>query len=136
MYKLNLVPDGIKFDSQRPTYLTDIFGALIWFYGQSPYYGIGYRFDIGGSQKEICANLLNVYKTMHSEIYYIVTDGYSINEDGEEQKEDSGHFYGDAYCTATRKCISNMTLNDIDILCNYCDEKSTNCRSKNYKTMK
>ena len=125
--KLNLLPDGIELQREGSAYLTDIFGALIWFYGQSPYYGIGYRFDIGGSQKEICANLLNVYKTMHSEIYYIVTDGYSINEDGEEQKEDFGHFYGDAYCEGDN-CLYNMSLNDIDMLCHQCTENSTKCR--------
>ena len=35
---------------------------------------------------------------------------------------------GSAYCTASRKCLSNMTLSDIHELCSSCDSKNDICQ--------
>ena len=35
---------------------------------------------------------------------------------------------GSAYCTASRKCLSNMTLSDIHELCSSCDSKNEICQ--------
>ena len=35
---------------------------------------------------------------------------------------------GSAYCTASRKCLSNMTLSDVHELCSSCDSKNDICQ--------
>ena len=128
MYKLNLVPDGIKFDSQKPTYLTDIFGNDIWIFAYPVQYGIGYSFYPGHNGMEICRNLLNGYKQNADVLYYISTDRFVSNDEGEDEYEGGNAFYGNNYCSKSNKCIYNMTLNDIDTLCGNCLEDSTQCR--------
>ena len=127
--KLNLLPDGIRLFSDVK-YMKDMFNNAIWFYAQYPKaYGLGYRFDTGGGSKEICHNLVNVYKAYADELHSITTDWHYTSEDtGEEGSENFGHYYGNGYCTAGRQCINNITLNDIDMLCNHCAENATQCR--------
>ncbi len=128
MYKLNLVPDGIKFDSRLPTYLTDIFGNRIWVFAYPVQYGIGYSFYPGHDGMEICRNLFNVYKQNADVLYYISTDRFISNDEDEEEYERGNAFYGNNYCSKSNKCIYNMSLNDIDTLCGNCLEDSTRCR--------
>ena len=40
----------------------------------------------------------------------------------------SREWAGSAYCTASRKCLSNMTLSDIHELCSSCDSKNDICQ--------
>ena len=40
----------------------------------------------------------------------------------------SQEWAGSAYCTASRKCLSNMTLSDIHELCSSCDSKNDICQ--------
>ena len=105
MYKLNLVPDGIKFDSQRPTYLTDIFDSNIWVFAYPGTYGIGYTFYPGHDGMEICRNLFNVYKQNADVLYYISTDRFISNDEDEEEYERGNAFYGNNYCSKSNKCI-------------------------------
>ncbi len=128
MYKLNLVPDGIKFDSQWPTHLTDIFDSNIWIYAYPDIYGIGYTFYPGHDGMEICRNLFNVYKQNADVLYAILTDRFISNDEGEEEYERGNAFYGKNYCSNSNKCIHNMSLDDIDTLCHNCLEDSTRCR--------
>ena len=127
--KLNLLPDGIRLFSDV-MYMKDMFNNGIWFYAQYPKsYCLGYRFNTGGGSKEICHNLVNVYKAYADELHSITTDWHYTSEDtGEEGSENFGHYYGNGYCTAGRQCINNITLNDIDTLCNHCAENATQCR--------
>lgn len=127
--KLNLLPDGIRLSSDV-MYMKDMFNNSIWFYAQYPKsYALGYRFDTGGGRKEICHNLVNVYKAYADELHAITTDWHYTSEDtGEEGSANFGHYYGNGYCTAGRQCINNITLNDIDTLCNHCAENATQCR--------
>ena len=128
--KLNLLPDGIVLHPSDTTYLRDMFNNGIWFYAQYPKsYGLGYRFDTGGDRKEICRNLINVYKAYADELHFITTDWHYTSEDtGEEGSENFGRYYGNGYCTDGRQCIKDITLNDIDTLCNHCAENATECR--------
>ena len=77
MDKLGLLPDGIELSSSNATYLTDkMFGNSLWIYAYPYQYGMGYEFSRHGDKKEICRNLLNVYKANSSELYYVVSDRY------------------------------------------------------------
>ena len=40
----------------------------------------------------------------------------------------SQEWAGSAYCTANRKCLSNMTLSDVHELCSSCDSKNDICQ--------
>ena len=127
--KLNLLPDGIRLYSDVK-YMKDMFNNAIWFYAQYPKtYGLGYEFSKYGDRKEICRNLINVYKAYASELLSIRTDWHYTSEDtGEEGSENFGRYYGNGYCTDGRQCIKDITLNDIDTLCNQCAENATQCR--------
>ena len=127
--KLNLLPDGIVLHPSDTTYLRDMFNNSIWFFAQPSSYSIGYEFSKRGNSGEICRNLVNVYKAYAGELYSITTDWHYTSEDtGEEGSERFGYYYGNGYCTAGRQCIKDITLNDIDTLCNQCAENATQCR--------
>ena len=126
--KLNLLPDGIRLFSDVK-YMKDMFNNSIWFFAFPSSYGLGYEFSKRGDRKEICRNLINVYKAYASELRSITTDWQYTSEDtGEEGSENFGHYYGNGYCTDGRQCIKDITLNDIDTLCNQCAENATQCR--------
>ena len=126
--KLNLLPDGIRLFSDVK-YMKDMFNNGIWFFAQPSSYSIGYEFSKRGNSGEICRNLVNVYKAYAGELYSITTDWHYTSEDtGEEGSERFGYYYGNGYCTAGRQCIKDITLNDIDTLCNQCAENATQCR--------
>ena len=127
--KLNLLPDGIVLHPSDTTYLRDMFNNFIWFFAFPSSYGLGYEFSKYGDRKEICRNLVNVYKVYTGELYSITTDWQYTSEDTEEEGSGNfGHYYGNGYCTAGRQCIKDITLNDIDTLCNQCAENATQCR--------
>ena len=127
--KLHVLPDGIKQSSSNPNYLTDMFGNSIWVFAYPSTAGIGYNYALKGDRQEICRNLLNVYKANSQEIYYVSTDRrYNDEESGEDILEQYNRYYGDKYCTADGKCLNQITLDDIDALCNQCTENSTQCR--------
>ena len=127
--KLNVLPDGIKQSSSNSKYLTDIFGNSIWVYAYPSSAGIGYNFAYRGDRKEICRNLLNVYKANSHEIYFVTTDRRHTDEDsGETTQEKNNRYYGDKYCTADSKCLNRITIEDVNTLCNQCSENSTECR--------
>ena len=132
MDKLGLLPDGIELYSSNATYLTDkIFGNFIWIYAYPSLYGMGYEFSWHGDKKEICRNLLNVYKANSSELYYVVSDRHYQPDEGDSSEENSsksGYYYGDAYCKEGNNCLHSISLNDIDLLCHQCAEDSTQCR--------
>ncbi len=132
MDKLGLLPDGIELSSSNATYLTDkMFGNSLWIYAYPYQYGMGYEFSRHGDKKEICRNLLNVYKANSSELYYVVSDRYYQPDEGDSSEENyskSGSYYGDAYCKEGNNCLRSISLNDIDLLCHQCAEDSTQCR--------
>ncbi len=128
MYKLNLVPDGIKFDSRRPLYLYDIFGNKIWIYAYPSIYGMGYDFDPGHDGMEICRNMFNVYKQNADILYYISTDRFVSNDEGESEYEKGKVIYGNSYCSKSYKCLRDTSMSDIDTFCHNCLEDSSRCR--------
>lgn len=126
LQQLNMLPDGITL-SDRPSYLSDIFGNDIWVYAYPTLYGISYQFTSSKNDLEICRNLFNVYKENSDILYQIASQVHSQSEDNEDEISQNT-FYGRNYCNASKKCIKDITLEDIDILCNSCLKESTLCR--------
>ena len=128
--KLNLLPDGISADPFNPNMLRDVFGNGIWFFTQSnASYGLGYGFSKDNRNRlAICSNLLNIYKAYHTELYRILSDTYTVNDDDDVSVDYFGIFYGDKYCTNNVKCIRNISLNDIETLCQSCSQDADDCR--------
>ncbi len=126
--KLNLLPDGIKLSKVETDYLSDIFDNRIWYFAYPTNYGIGYDLNVSRDGREICQNLINVYKQNADILYSISTDRFYTDDDDESGWGDSNRFYGKDYCSKSDKCIANMTLDDIDTLCNSCLEDSVRCR--------
>lgn len=134
--KLNLLPDGIKILPTNNQYMEDMFGNIVLFYATNTYYGIGYNFiDSGGrgdraNRFEICRNIINIFKINSSILKEFITDRKYTSDDSDEiQSGNSGFYVGDALCDrGLYKCMKDITLNDIDNLCNQCRDNSTECR--------
>ena len=112
LYKLNLIPDGIQYNQSR---LYDIFNNHIRVYTQaknSTYnYGISIRNTSGSTMdKEVCRNIATVAKENKANLYQLV----SYNN---EEQSHFGTLYGDNYCTSNVKCLKDLTISDIDLLC-------------------
>ena len=128
MYKLGLIPDGIKYIDGR-TYMYDVFNNAIWVYAYPTFYGIGYRFNSKNEIRDICHALVNIYKENHDQLRRVATEQFTLTDDGkEENKIVSDGLYGDSYCTDNNRCLRNLTLADIDKLCDNCAENATMCR--------
>ena len=126
--KLNLLPDGIRLWTDKK-FLIDSFGNTIWFFAGTKLYGIGYHFDNDGSNRlAICSNLLNVYKENHASLYQIISDTYFGNTTDDITIDYYGTYYGDGYCSGNAKCITDITLTDIETLCQSCNQDSNACR--------
>lgn len=135
--KLNLLPDGIKIIPADNRYMEDIFGNIVIFYATNTYYAIGYNFiDSSGrygdraNRFEICRNIINIFKTNSAILKEFSTDRkYTSDDSDETQSSSSGFYVGDAFCDrGLYKCMKDITLNDIDNLCNQCGDNSTECR--------
>ncbi len=101
-------------------YIIDNLNNLIWIFNDNSSSAIGYRFD-GSYSKEVCRNLLNVAKQYHSEIFQVLTD--SGGGDGYY-----GYYLGDKYCNNNESCLRDITMSDVDILCNQCSSEQSSCR--------
>ncbi len=126
MDKLGLLPGGISFNASNPKYLLDPFGNSMWVYAYPTVFGVGYSFTSNNNDKDICLNLFNMYKQHMDILYYISSDKFTA--DDKENAQIMGRFYGNKYCNSSDNCIKDMTLNDIDILCNNCANDATRCR--------
>ena len=113
MYKLGLIPDGIKY-TKNSIYLRDIFNNTIRIYtysGTSYNYGIAFYYSEDNPPSlEICRNIVTVAKENKANLYQLV----SYNK---EEQSHFGTLYGDNYCTSNVKCLKDLTISDIDLLC-------------------
>ena len=72
---------------------------------------------------------MNIYKENHDQLRRVATEQFTLTDDGkEENKTVSDGLYGDSYCTDSNRCLRNLTLADIDKLCDNCAENATMCR--------
>ena len=116
LYKLGLIPDGIKYNNTDILY--DIFNNHIYVYtkdkADSTYnYGISFHhtdenrsFDINS-----CRNIVTVAKENSANLKRVTA--YNTDE-----ASHFGALVGDNYCDSSHRCLRNLTLNDIDNLCN------------------
>ena len=117
LYKLGLIPDGIKYNKYSyPDALFDIFNNKIRVYTKDKAdntYNYGISFSTKNSFLDInsCRNIITVAKENSANLKLVVA--YNIDE-----ASHFGSLAGDNYCDQSRRCLRNLTLNDIDNLCN------------------
>lgn len=116
--KLNLIPDGMKYYSS--SFITDNFNRYISVYAYPTIYAIRYYLKASPEDREICYNLVNVYKENAPQLFYVALAKNDFAENSE-------YIYGDNYCEAGKRCLKNLTINDIDAVCNQCVGEVKNC---------
>ena len=128
-YKAGLAPDGIKLRENNSDYLYDIFDNNIWlYYNQNiKVSGMGYSFSSDNTDRKICINLVNIAKEHSSDLYYFISDQQNA-ETGSFNTNDRNNYFGDKYCGGANRCINNITLTDMDNICNSCTKEHTVCR--------
>ena len=125
LYKLNLLPDGIKYISNASLH-DNWFNGDMWVYYNNDYKtgGIGFQFDPTSQGAEVCRNIVYAAKENSSNLHSLVT--YKYYNDTDKGIDDIGTLHGDAYCTSQQNCLHYLDLNKIESLCNACNEKA--CR--------
>ena len=119
--KLNMIPDGITYKSNSAVF-KDMFNNDVWIYSSKNNNGMGLRFEPSAQGKEICYNVVNAIKSNSNDLYTVFTQKKYTNDD---KYTNEGAVYGDKYCNdANLKCLSHISLNDLDALCNICNEQS------------
>ena len=129
-YKMNLLPDGIKYISNDN--LEDIWfkGKIVIYYANGKYIsdGIEVQNNFGGIQfnfapssqgAEICRNIALAAKENAANLWLVeVGRKDSLDETGEYYV---GHLFGDAFCSGKQgKCLRDLDLDRIDKLCSPC----------------
>lgn len=114
LYKLGLIPDGIKYTNTDRLY--DIFNNFIYVYtkdkADNTYnYGISFRTKNSFLDINSCRNIVTVAKENSANLKWVM----AYNDD---EASHFGGLAGDNYCDQSRRCLRNLTLNDIDNLCN------------------
>ena len=117
LYKLGLIPDGIKYNKYSyPNDLFDIFNNRIRVYTKdkadtSYNYGISFRIKNNTLDINSCRNIVTVAKENAANLKRVI----AYNND---EASHFGALVGDNYCDSSHRCLRNLTLNDIDNLCN------------------
>lgn len=126
LYKLNLLPDGIKYINNE--HLIEMwFKERIWVYyynWQTPdsFGGIGFQIPPTAQGAEICRNIAIAAKENATDLWQIsVQKHYNDTDKGYDS---IGTLYGDAYCTKNKNCLRELDLNKIENLCNACNERA------------
>lgn len=124
--KLNMIPEGFKYiDNQH---LSDIFNNNVQIYQFSAMtnqsnpedFPGGIRTDIQPTQEgqAICHQILNIAKENSQNLSRaLIYKNYANSTNRDEFS-----IYGDGKCTSDNKCLSKLTLNDIESFCYVCDE--------------
>ena len=119
-YQLNLVPDGMTYKGSK---IYDNFNNVIDILYDGTYYhfttylkkddsGSGSNMTIDNENKQVCINILNIARQFVNDVYYVhLTDGFGNK---------TGILYGNNYCTSKVNCLKNMSISDIDQICNTC----------------
>ena len=123
MIKAGWVPDGLKPYENVPYKLQDSFGNGIWIFANTRLKRIGIGYDFKKSQKELCYNLLSLSKGWNDSISQVIIN--QSRTDDAPVKE-YGTFYGNSSCQTGYKCLTDITLTEMDAVCNNCELSS--CR--------
>ena len=129
-YKMNLLPDGIKYISNNK--LEDIWfkGKILIYYTNDKYIingvekqnnfgGIQFKFSASSEGREICRNIVIAAKENAANLWQVeVGKKDSLDETYEHY---IGNLLGDAFCSEKqRKCLRNLDLDKINKLCSPC----------------
>ena len=135
-YKMNLLPDGIKYISNGN--LEDIWfkGKIVIYYANGKYIdnGVEMQNNFGGIQfnfspslqgAEICRNIALAAKENAANLWLVeVAKHYNDTDKGYDF---IGNLYGDKYCNnSNRKCLRDLDINKLSELCNACNEAGCN----------
>ena len=127
-YKMNLLPDGIVYNSATH-YLKDKYfnGRISLYYliqsNFQNFGGIQFMFSPSAQGAEICRNIVIAAKENASDLWLVETYK-SFNDTSSADGTYIGHLYGDAYCSASNECLRDLNLNKMANLCNACNERA------------
>ncbi len=135
-YKMNLLPDGIKYISNDN--LEDIWfkGKIVIYYANGKYIsdgvevqnnfgGINFKFSPSAQGAEICRNIALAAKENADNLWQVEVAKYY--NDTDKGYDYIGNLYGDKYCNnSNRKCLRDLDINKLSELCNACNEAGCN----------
>ena len=116
--KSGWVPDGLKPYENVPSQLQDSFGNGIWVFTDVYHKTIGIGWGFKKSQKELCYNLLSLAKGWNDSLSQVVIDQTSTDD---TPRKEYGTFYGNSSCQTGRKCLTDITVTEMDAVCNNCE---------------
>ena len=126
LYKLNLLPDGIKYINNE--HLIEMwFKESVWVYYynfQRPdsFGGIGFQIPPTAQGAEICRNIALAAKENAANLW--VVEMQKHYNDTSKPFDYIGNLWGDNYCSNGQTCLRNLDLNKTERLCNDCNERS------------
>ena len=116
LYKLGLIPDGIKYNNTDILY--DVFNNKIRVYTKDKAdrtynYGISFHHtdEISPFDINSCRNIVTIAKENSANLKWVIA--YNV-----DAASHFGALAGDNYCDSSHRCLRDLTLNDIDNLCN------------------
>ena len=124
-YKMNLLPDGIVYNSATHHLEDKYFNGRIRLYhliegNFQNFGGIQFMFSPSAQGAEICRNIAIAAKENAANLWLLETSKiYNDNN-----SEYIGNIYGDAYCGGNKACLRDLDLNKIGNLCNACNERA------------
>ena len=121
--KSGWVPDGLKPYENVPNQLQDSLGNDVWIFTDVYLKTIGIGWDFKKSQQELCYNFLSLAKGWNDSLSRVIID--QTRTDDAPVKE-YGTFYGNSSCQTGRKCLTDITVTEMDAVCNNCELSS--CR--------
>ena len=134
-YKMNLLPDGIKYISNDN--LEDIWfkGKIVIYYANGKYIdngvevqnnfgGIRFKFPASSEGREICRNIVIAAKENAANLWLVEVAKYY--NDTDKGYDYIGNLYGDKYCNNRNKCLRDLDINKLSELCNACNEAGCN----------
>ena len=124
MVKAGWLPDGFKFTDAAPRVIYDAFNNPAWiFKDPAKAAGVGWSFE--QNQKELCMAYVNLAREWRNDMNLVTVDSLS-SSNGSVVRKIYGNLYGNKNCTDDVKCLKDVTVTDIDTLCNNCEEHA--CR--------
>lgn len=95
----------------------DVFQNFFEFYyvaGQDGHYRVRYQLTNSEHTQRLCEQLIKIGQSYSQNLQHIGIYNY------EGGLQDSQAIYGDSFCTAGRKCLSNIGLKEMNESCSFC----------------
>ena len=121
--KAGWMPDDFTYDKTHYDYLKDSNNNIVWIYPLNN--GISVNWAFSKYSKELCYAFIDLGKEWNADIKYVQTS-YSQSSNASSGTKIFATFYGSNNCSAGVKCLSKVSLTDIDNACNKCEENT--CR--------